>query len=139
MDILDGLDLASDGLADEDDARRLRSVEVPVLAEGAGQQGVTVPMDLQHRADDAAHGLYLVADLDTRTLRGAGGLRLALLRTEEEEIPQDPDGQDGEQVRTSWTRKRNSSRLLAAKTKWAIAMVAVIERSLNLEGCDAPP
>ena len=44
-DVLDGLDLAGDGLAHEDDACRLGSVEVPVLAQGAGQERVAVAVD----------------------------------------------------------------------------------------------
>ena len=61
------------------------------------KERVAVAVDLEDGADDAADGLHLVTHLDARALRLPGGLRLALLGTDEEEVAEDPDRQQREQ------------------------------------------
>ena len=66
--VLDRLDLAGDGLADEDDPGRLGAVEVAVVPERPGQERVAVAVDFEHGADDATDRLHLVPDFDPRAL-----------------------------------------------------------------------
>ena len=122
------LDLASDRLPDEDDARWLRPVQVPVVAQGSGQQRVAVAVDLEDGADDAAHGLHLVSHFDPRPLRLPGSLRLSLLGPDEEEVPEHADGEQRQQGQATswnwiwrWRRPRSG----------ASAGVGVMERSLD--------
>ena len=106
--VVDPLDLAGDGLADEDDPRRLGAVQVAVVTQRSGQEGVAVAVDLEDGADDAADGLHLVPHRDVRTLRLACGLRLALLGSDEEEVAEDPDRHEGEQGQEGARRRFRS-------------------------------
>ena len=89
--VLDRIDLPGDGLAHEDDPRRLRAVEVAVVPQRPGQERVAVAVDLEDGADDAADGLHLVPHLVPRALGLPRRLGLSLLGPDEEEVAEDPD------------------------------------------------
>ena len=57
-------DSLGDGLTNEDDPRRLRAVQVAVIAQRTRQEGVAVTVHFQDGAHHATDGLHLVTDIE---------------------------------------------------------------------------
>jgi len=97
VNLVNGAKAVVDALIDHPKLRAISFVGSTAVARyiyaRAGQNGIAIAVDLEDRADDAAHRLHLVTDFDARALSGTRCLRLALLGLDEEEVPEHTDGE----------------------------------------------